>query len=212
MERFISINEHSSIRIEKEKIIYIDPFRIKKELHDADLILVTHSHFDHYSKEDIEKVMNKNTILVFPKSMQNEVSCYDEKRVILFDVYEKKTIIGIEVETVPSYNVNKPMHPKENGWVGYILKMEGSRIYVLGDTDINEDVLMQTCDIALVPIGGTYTTNAVEAATLVNNLKPSIAIPTHYGTLVGDKNMVDDFIQNVDKNIKIIHKINFEKV
>jgi len=212
MERFISINEHSSIRIEKEKIIYIDPFRIKKELHDADLILVTHSHFDHYSKEDIEKVMNKNTILVFPKSMQNEVSCYDEKRVILFDVYEKKTIIGIEVETVPSYNVNKPMHPKENGWVGYILKMEGPRIYVLGDTDINEDVLMQTCDIALVPIGGTYTTNAVEAATLVNNLKPSIAIPTHYGTLVGDKNMVDDFIQNVDKNIKIIHKINFEKV
>ena len=212
MERFISINEHSSIRIEKEKTIYIDPFRIKKESHDADLILVTHSHFDHYSKEDIEKVMNKNTILVFPKSMQNEVSYYDEKRVILFDVYEKKTILGIEVETVPSYNVNKPMHPKENGWVGYILNIDGSRIYVLGDTDINEDVLKQTCDIVLVPIGGTYTTNAVEAATLVNKLKSKIAIPTHYGTLVGDKNMVDDFIQNVDKNIKIIHKINFEKV
>lgn len=204
----ILINEHSSIKIKDEKIIYFDPFRIKDDVHDADLIFVTHSHFDHFSKEDIDKIINQNTTLIFPLSMKNEVEGL-YKNIEYFNVYEKKNIKGYEVEAIPSYNINKPMHPKENRWLGYIIAINNHKIFVCGDTDINEDNKKVKCDIILIPVGGTYTMDALEAASLVNKINPKVAIPTHYGTLVGEKIHGDEFANYVNKNIKVVKKIVF---
>ena len=206
----ISINEHSSIKIKDKLVIYFDPFRIKENLHDADIIFVTHSHFDHYSSEDINKVIKNDSILVFPKSMEKEIVEYIQNyNVILMDPFETKDILGIKVEGIPSYNINKPMHPKDNNWLGYIVTINDQRIYVCGDTDINDDVVKIKCDIALVPVGGTYTMNAIEAAELVNKITPRVAIPTHYGTLVGKVEDGEIFKKNINENIKVIEIIKF---
>ena len=113
---------------------------------------------------------------------------------------------GIEFETVPAYNIGKPFHPKSAGWVGYIFKDGGTRIYVAGDTDATEEAANVKCDVALVPVGGTYTMNAKQAAELVNTIKPKVAIPVHYGGIVGSAKDGEKFasmLENVQCEIKI---------
>lgn len=180
----IEINCHSSIKISKGKTIYIDPFKIEKELHDADIILITHDHYDHYSPEDIEKVATNETIIVAPKTVKALSKMIN---VVLVEPNNKYQIKDIKIETIPAYNLNKKFHPKENGWVGYIIEIEGVRYYVAGDTDIIPENKQVKCDVAFIPVGGTYTMTSEEAAELVNIIKPKIAIPTHYGSIVGDK-------------------------
>ena len=180
----IEINCHSSIKINKGKVIYIDPFKIENEKYDADIIFITHDHYDHYSPEDIEKIIKENTIIVAPKTvkalskMKNAVSVEPNK------TYE---VEGIKIETIPAYNVNKQFHQKQNDWVGYILEIECVRYYIAGDTDITPENRQVKCDVAFVPIGGTYTMDYREAAQLVNEIKPKIVIPEHYGSIVGTK-------------------------
>jgi len=180
----IEINCHSSIKISKGKIIYIDPFKIEKELHDADIILITHDHYDHYSPEDIEKVVANKTIIVAPKTVK---ALSKMKNVILVEPDNKYEVEEIKIETISAYNINKQFHPKENEWVGYVIEIEGTRYYVAGDTDITPESKQVKCDVALVPVGGTYTMTYKEAADLVNVIKSKIAIPTHYGSIVGHK-------------------------
>lgn len=207
---FISINEHSSIRLETSKIIYFDPFRIKEIKHDADLILITHSHFDHFSKEDIEKINNINSKIICPLSMEKELKESNFKNDIIYmSPNEEIQIGGINIKAISSYNVNKPMHPKDNKWLGYIIEVDNTCIYVAGDSDVNEDNLKVKCDVAMVPVGGFYTMNHEEAAFLVNKIKPAIAIPTHYGTLVGEKIYGDLFASLVSEDIEVIKKIVF---
>ena len=180
----IEINCHSSIKIIGDKIIYVDPFRIKENKNDADIIFITHDHYDHYSLEDIEKVKKQNTIIVMPEHLERKE---DLKDAVIVMPNKKYQVEGINVETIPSYNINKPYHPKENNWVGYILNIEGKRIYIPGDTDITEENMKIQCDILFVPIGGTYTMNYEEGAKLTNIIKPKVAIPVHYGEIVGKK-------------------------
>lgn len=205
----ITINEHSSIRIEAEKIIYIDPFRILSETHDADIIFITHAHYDHFSPEDILKINQPHTLYVMPCSMQGEETKIGVSidRVIWLQPNESANIAGIPVYAMPSYNTNKPMHPKENGWLGYVLELNGQNIYIAGDCDIMPEAETLSCDIAMVPIGATYTMNAEEAATLINQMKPKTVIPTHYGTLVGKPEDVDLFEPLVDSAIKVCRKL-----
>ena len=206
----ISVNEHSSICIKDKLTLYFDPFRIQNESHDADIIFITHSHFDHYSLEDIKKIINENTVLVFPKSMENEVNGNGlNNQFIFFDVYEEKEIKSYKVQAVPSYNIGKPMHPKENKWVGYIVEIDSQKVYVCGDTDDISEKENLKCDIVLIPVGGYYTMSAFEAANFVRNIKPEVAIPTHYGTLVGEKTYGDEFESFVDSNIIVVKKIKF---
>ena len=198
---------HSSIRIEgEEKTVYIDPYRIKEERNDADLILITHSHYDHFSEGDINKVKNDRTkILVTSDLIEKALELGLEKesiKVVMPNNSYKE--LNIEIDTISSYNINKQFHPKENNWVGYILKLEDKKIYVAGDTDITEENKDIKCDIALVPVGGTYTTDYKEAAELVNIIKPKIvAIPMHYGELVGSKEDAEKFSKLIDFNIKV---------
>jgi len=180
----IEINCHSSIKISKGKTIYIDPFKIEKESHDADIILITHDHYDHYSPEDVEKVTKNNTIIVAPKTVK---ALSKMKNTVLVEPNKTYEVQGVKIETIPAYNINKQFHPKENQWVGYVIEVEGTRYYIAGDTDITPENKQVKCDVALVPVGGTYTMTYTEAAELVNLIKPAKAIPTHYGDTVGEK-------------------------
>ena len=195
----LEINCHSSIKISKGKIIYIDPYRIEKEVHDADIIFITHDHYDHYSEEDIEKVMKEDTIIVAPKTAPIFNKIKNKVEVIPNEKYE---INGIKIETIPAYNIKKQFHPKSNEWVGYILEIEGKRYYIAGDTDITPENQQIKCDIAFVPVGGTYTMDYKEAAELINIIKPKIAIPMHYGSIVGTKQDAENFKKLLNPEIK----------
>ena len=109
---------------------------------------------------------------------------------------------GIKFETIPAYNTNKTFHPKENDWVGYIIDIKGVKYYISGDTDITEESKKVKCNVAFVPVGGTYTMDAKEAAQLINIIKPEIAIPIHYGSVVGTNEDAEEFIKNLNPLIK----------
>lgn len=194
---------HSSIKITGSKIIYIDPFRIDKSFNDADYVFCTHSHYDHFSPEDIEKIIKEDTKLIVPKSMENEVKDYD----VLFTEPDKEYILdGINFKTTYSYNENKAFHPKENLWVGYIIEIDNKKYYIAGDTDNIPEMRNVECDVALIPIGGTYTMDYKEAADLANSINAKIIIPTHYGSIVGNMEDGEKF-KNLVKNKEVVFKI-----
>lgn len=197
---------HSSIKIESEgKIIYSDPFRIKERKNDADLIIITHSHYDHFSEEDINKVKNEKTkILITSDLFDRTVKLgFKKEDIVVVQPSNIYKFENVNIETIPAYNINKEFHPKENGWVGYILKLKDKKIYIAGDTDITEENKKIKCDIALVPVGGTYTMTYSEAAELINIIKPELAIPIHYAELVGEKDDAKRFKELVNYNIKV---------
>ena len=200
----IEVLFHSSIRISKGKVIYIDPYNIQKNYMDADLIFITHSHFDHYSKEDIEKVKKENTIIIVPQDLKEKAinDGFSENNVLTVIPNKEYLVNDISFRTVPAYNIDKNFHPKSNNWVGYIIQIDNLKYYIAGDTDANEDNKKVICDIAFVPVGGTYTMKADEAAQFVNHIKPKIAIPIHYGSIVGTKNDAKTFVSLLDSKIK----------
>lgn len=201
---------HSSIRITRNKVMYIDPYNVDKNYNDADVIFITHDHFDHFSEEDIKKVMKDNTVIVMPKGMYEKAIKlgFLDDTIIEVEPNQRNEEQGIAYETVPAYNVNKQFHPKGNGWVGYILTIDGVRYYIAGDTDITEENKQVQCDVAFVPVGGTYTMTAQEAAELVNIIKPSVAVPIHYGSVVGSEQDAENFISNLGEEIQGIILMN----
>ena len=200
----IEVLYHSSIRISKNKIIYIDPFKIDKNYNDADIVFITHDHFDHYSEEDIDKVINENTTIIIPEEMLTKIlrKGINKNAVITVESNKEYMVQGIKFETIPAYNTNKTFHPKENDWVGYIITLDGIRYYIAGDTDITEENRKVKCDVAFVPVGGTYTMDFKEAAQLINEIQPKIAVPIHYGSVVGTKQDATDFIKLLHPSIK----------
>ena len=195
---------HSSIRMNKGKIIYVDPFHIEENYQDADIILITHSHYDHFSEEDIEKVRKADTIIYVTEDyVENARQLgFFENKIIGIKPNQTYYEGNMEINTVPAYNVNKQFHPKENNWVGYILKIDGISYYIAGDTDITEENKKIKCDVAFVPVGGTYTMTAKEAAELVNIIKPKVAIPIHYGDIVGTKEDATTFVNSLENGIE----------
>lgn len=206
----IIVNEQSSVRIQDmTRVIYIDPFRIEGEPHDADYVLITHDHYDHYSPEDIRKVSTSSTILVVPGKMMGKTG---NVAGVVGDIKmvrpgESGNIDGLDYETIPAYNQKKDFHPKSAGWVSYILTINGKRIFHAGDTDKTPDNESVRCDIAMVPIGGTYTMDAKEAADLINKIQPEIAIPMHYGSVVGSKEDADIFMSRVKPPVEVEIKL-----
>ena len=203
----IEVLYHSSIRINKEKTIYIDPFKLDRNYNDADIVFITHDHYDHYSEEDIDKVINENTTIIIPEELLTKLlrKGINKNAIITVEPNEKYMVQGIKFETIPTYNTNKTFHPKENDWVGYIITLDGIRYYIAGDTDITEENRKVKCDVAFVPVGGTYTMDFKEAAQLINEIQPKIAVPTHYGSVVGTKQDATDFIKLLHPEIKGIN-------
>ncbi|MDO4283616.1 MAG: MBL fold metallo-hydrolase [Clostridia bacterium] len=196
---------HSSIRICREgKMIYFDPFQVDRDRNDADYILITHSHYDHFSVEDIFRVKKEDTVIIVPEDLFSRALDlgFHQSNIISVVPNQFYKVNEIEFETIPAYNTNKAFHPKENNWVGYILKLGGNRYYIAGDTDITEENKKVVCDVAFVPVGGTYTMTYKEAAELVNMIKPKFAIPTHYGTIVGERKDGMRFQELLDSDIK----------
>lgn len=200
----VEVLYHSSIKIKDNKIIYIDPFKIDKDYNDADIVFITHDHFDHYSEEDIDKIINENTTIIIPEELLTKIlrKGINKNAVITVESNKEYMVQGIKFETIPAYNTNKTFHPKENDWVGYIITLDGIRYYIAGDTDITEENRKVKCDVAFVPVGGTYTMNYSEAAELVNIIKPKIAVPNHYGSVVGTKQDATNFIKLLHSSIK----------
>ena len=201
----IEVFTQNSIRIRgREGIIYVDPFQMREEPRDADYILITHGHYDHFSPEDIGKVAKAETILVVPEKMEGKVREVTKLvgRIVTVKPGVYQDIDGLEFETISAYNSLKPFHPKNAGWVGYVVRIDGQKIYIAGDTDATKEAKEVKCDVALVPVGGTYTMNAKKAAELINTIKPSAAIPTHYGSIVGKKEDADEFAAHVKPPVK----------
>ena len=202
----IDVFKQNSIRIRCEKgNIYVDPFEMEESFNDASFVFITHDHFDHFSIDDIKKVINKDTILVIPGKMQPEA---DEllplvKKIKVVDPSHNYEIDGLRFETVPAYNILKPFHVRSSGWVGYVIDTDCGRIYIAGDTDLTEEAKKVKCDTALVPIGGKYTMDAKKAAKLVNIIKPVTAIPVHYGSVVGSMDDAYTFKKFTDDDIKV---------
>ena len=201
----IEVFTQSSIRIRcGAGTVYADPFHMKISPHDADIVLITHDHYDHFSPEDLAKVINPATILVVPEKVADKAAAFSAQVKAIETVLpgQQYQIAGLSLETVPSYNRIKPFHPKKNGWVGYLLDLDGQRVFIAGDTDKTTENSTVQCDIALVPVGGKFTMDAKEAAELINTIRPAAAIPTHYGTIVGKKSDGERFASLVDPAIE----------
>ena len=180
---------HASIRLITDggKVIYVDPFAGEGYDKQADMVLITHEHYDHFSPEDILKIVKPETMFVLPETMKDKASAagIPDSSILAVRPYGSYELSGLSFETVPAYNIGKPYHPKENRWVGYVVNAGIKRVYVCGDTDDLPENRKVSCDILIVPVGGTYTMDAAEAAAFANALKPEIAIPSHYGDIVG---------------------------
>ena len=194
----ISVNTQASIRIESDdKVIYFDPFKINEETHDADYIFITHDHYDHYDEESIDNIKNENTKIIVPMCLK------DKPHNLLIEGYRMYGIDDLKFNTVPSYNKIKPFHPRSKYYVGYVIELEGKKVYVMGDTDRTSEADAVDCDICFVPIGGTYTMNVKDAVEYINDLKPDKAIPIHYGSIVGNISLGEEFKEKVNQEIEV---------
>lgn len=206
----IEINTQSSIKLAFDKTIYFDPYKIEENKHDADIIFITHNHYDHMDSESIEKIKKSNTIIVAPKSMEEVIKKIEFKEHIFLNPNEEINIDCINVRTVSAYNINKTFHPKDNNWLGYIVTYDDVSYYVAGDTDKTNEAEKVKCDIALIPIGGHFTMDVNEATELIRIINPKIVIPTHYGSIIGDVGDGKKLKENlVDTNIEVIEKLKF---
>ena len=204
----LTVNCQSSIKISEEKTVYFDPLKVE-ENHDADLILITHSHWNHFSTEDILKVKKELTKVIGPKDIKKDLLeiGFKEENIIIMLPYQELTIENLIIKTVPAYNKEKDYHPKGNNWLGYLLKTNNKTYYIMGDTDALEENQNIKCDVLFIPIGGTYTMDATEAAIFTNKLNPKTVVPIHYGLVVGTKEDLNTFKENLKEDIKIEEKL-----
>ncbi len=190
---------HDGFRLESGKTVYIDPYEVS-DGPAADIILVTHEHFDHCSPDDIEKLKGPDTVIVTEKDSAKKIGG-DARIVKPGDSLE---VAGIRIEAVPAYNVDKHFHPKEKGWLGFVVELEGVRVYHAGDTDFITEMKDLDVDIALLPVSGTYVMTAAEAVEAARAIKPKIAIPMHYGAIVGDAGDAEVFKSELENEMDVI--------
>ena len=201
---------HDSFRIKNGKTIFIDPFKIRPTSEKADILLITHEHYDHLSMDDIKKVVNENTTIVTIPAVKKELSSLKVKEVRAVRPGDKLKLGDISIDVVPAYNLNKfrepgkVFHPKEDGKAGYIIEIKGVRIYHAGDTDAIPEMKGLKPDVALLPVSGTYVMTADEAAQAVKMVEPKLAIPMHYGVIVGTEQDAQTFKQLATVEVQIL--------
>ncbi len=195
---------HDSFRLRDQKTIYIDPWKLDPGAEKADLILVTHDHFDHLSQEDIDRLSKAGTVVVGPQVVADKY----KGKITVVKPGDKITAAGVPIEVLPAYNTNKQFHPKSAGHVGYIITVNGKRIYHSGDVDLIPEMANIKVDIALLPVSGTYVMTAPEAAEAANTIKPGLAIPMHWGdpNVVGTRSDAEEFKRRAKVPVEILDK------
>ena len=188
------------IKTDKGKIIYIDPYKIKNNLPKADIILISHEHFDHCSVEDIKKIVKTETVIIGPVNITDKIP-YAVK---ILKPKEKIKIEDIEIEGVSAYNIGKEFHPKARGDLGFIISVDKIRIYHAADTDLIPEMKEIKADIALLPVCSPYTMNGEEAAQAASIINPKIAIPMHFGRVAGSLQDAEDFKKFSKVEVKIL--------
>ncbi|MGQ0794747.1 MAG: MBL fold metallo-hydrolase [Nitrosopumilaceae archaeon] len=190
---------HDTFTLEKGITICIDPYKLSKTI-SADIVLISHNHFDHLSLDDLEKTTSKKTIIVAANECLPQILNISSKNKVGIAPGEEKTINNIKIKAISAYNINKinpdtkkPFHPKEDKKVGFIITIQGVSIYHTGDSDLIPEMTDLKPDILLVPVSGTYVMTAKEAANAIEEIKPKIAIPMHYGTIVGSEKDAKEF-------------------
>jgi L-ascorbate metabolism protein UlaG (beta-lactamase superfamily) len=201
---------HAGFRITDlldDRVIYIDPYQIEESV-PADVILITHSHYDHCSIEDIKRIATSKTVILAPADCQSKFQGKVECRDAVIMTAGKSVVMGnIGIEALPAYNTDKEFHPKDNEWVGYVLDMNSKRIYHSGDSDmIPEMAELRNIDVALLPVSGTYVMTAEEAVKAIESFEPGLAIPMHYGAIVGDKSDAEKFKELSSFPVQILEK------
>ena len=194
---------HSGFLIVNKKIIYIDPYNIKEGLEKADIILITHSHYDHCSLPDLEKIIKDGTRIVAPADCQSTIAKIDTHvKIELIEPGQELEFGDVKLYALPAYNIDKHFHPKNEQWVGYIIKLDGVVIYHAGDTDVIPEMQKLTGYkqqgkefVALLPIGGRFTMSVEEAAEAARIIKPTLAIPMHWGSIVGSEDDSKEFVE-----------------
>jgi L-ascorbate metabolism protein UlaG (beta-lactamase superfamily) len=201
---------HDSFIIKNSRTVVIDPFKIQTIQDKADILLITHEHFDHFSLDDIKKVITEKTTIVAIRPCEKELSTLKVKDVKVVKPGDKIKIGDVEVEAVPAYNVNKfrepgkPFHPKEDGKVGYIVRMQGVSVYHAGDTDAIPEMKRVKADIALLPVSGTYVMTPQEAVEATRMIQTKLVIPMHYGAIVGSEQDAQKFKQLSQVQVQIL--------
>ncbi len=190
---------HDGFRIDAGKTIYFDPYQIKKGP-EADLIFISHEHFDHCSPEDVAKIQGKETVIVTEKDSAKKLS--GDIRVM--KPGESLTVDDVKIRAVPSYNTNKDFHSKGNSWLGFVVEIDGVRVYHAGDADFIPEMKDLEVDVALIPVSGTYVMTSAEAVQAAQAINPKLAIPMHYGAIVGDEKDALDFKKALEGKIKVV--------
>ena len=186
---------HASFRLSTpDSVVYIDPWKVSGAPGDADVVFVSHSHYDHCSPDDVRKVSKADTTVIAPADTIAQLHAANAA-----DVGENLSIGGVTVETVAAYNVNKAFHPRRNNWMGAVFTLGGTRIYYAGDTDLIPEMSdLADIDVALLPVGGTYTLNAAEAAQACKAIGCKNVIPYHWGDIVGSAADARKLAESVD--------------
>ena len=192
---------HASFVIEyADKVIYIDPWKIGVSK-PADIIFITHSHFDHFSPSDLVKITTQKTRIIAPAGCDKGIPA--EAELITVAPGDEKEVLGVEFKAVAAYNIKAQFHPKSNGWVGYVIKLGETSLYHSGDSDLIPEMDNLKVDIALLPIAPPYTMNAKEAAEAAKRIKAKVVIPMHYGKITGSKNDINILKENLSKDIEL---------
>ena len=195
----ININTHSSIQIDD---LAFDPYGITDTNFKAKYIFITHTHFDHLDIESIKNIIQKDSTIIAPTDAKKVLEENFDNKIFYVLPKDEVNLHEIKVEVFASYNIDKHFHPKENNWVGYKVTKDEKVFAVLGDTDATPELEeLSSIDVLFVPIGGTYTMNAIEAAHLANKIKPELVVPVHYGSIVGTKEDEQTFISNLNPEI-----------
>src|SRR6056297_4199775 len=189
---------HYGFLIENSKIVYIDPYKIKEGLPKADLVLITHSHYDHCSVSDLKKIIKEGTRIIMTVDSQSKIARFDVPiRMEIVEAGQEVDLGTVKISVVPAYNIDKPFHSKEEGLVGYLIKMNDTIIYHAGDTDLIPEMQKMTGYnnnfVALLPIGGRFTMDPHEAFEAAKLIKPKIVIPMHWGSIIGNKEDAEEF-------------------